>query len=91
MELVYVLFVCCELNFTLIWMFALSGDSSTLAGIQREAGMLRAVAESEHVGLVRVIPVNWNEETAYERARDLLSHSSFDAISAANDAIAIGA
>lgn len=91
MELVYVLFVCCELNFTLIWMFALSGDSSTLAGIQREAGMLRAVAESEHVGLVRVIPVNWNEETAYERARDLLSHSSFDAIWAANDAIAIGA
>ncbi|MCV0424688.1 MAG: ABC transporter substrate-binding protein [Roseibium sp.] len=74
-----------------IRLLALTGDTTTPAGLQRELGMLRAVADHRNVRLVHAIPVNWDEETAYQRTRDVLARTQVDVVWAANDAIAFGA
>ncbi|MBG6205054.1 ABC-type sugar transport system substrate-binding protein [Labrenzia sp. EL_13] len=74
-----------------IRLLALTGDTSTPAGLLRETGMQRAVADNSDVDLIHAIPVNWNEETAYARARDVLARTPVDIVWSANDAIAFGA
>ncbi len=74
-----------------IRLLALTGDTSTPAGVQRELGMLRAVADNRDVTLVHAIPVQWNEELAYDRARSVLNRTRIDAVWGANDSIAFGA
>ena len=72
-------------------MLALTGDTSTPAGLQRELGMMRAVADNGDVTLVHAIPVNWNEDLAYQRTKAVLARTRVDAVWGANDAIAFGA
>lgn len=74
-----------------IRLLALTGDSSTPAALDREAGLIAAVAEERDVRLVRAIPVQWNAETAYQKTKEVLAHKPVDAIWAANDDIALGA
>lgn len=74
-----------------IRLLALTGDTSTPAGLFRETGMQRAVADNPDVDLIHAIPVNWNEETAYARASEVLSRTKVDVVWGANDAIAFGA
>ncbi|WP_306147878.1 MULTISPECIES: ABC transporter substrate-binding protein [unclassified Roseibium] len=71
-------------------MLALTGDDSTPAALDRQRGMEQAAADSG-VDLIGAVPVNWNEETAYERAKTFLNRTKVDAIWGANDAIALGA
>ncbi|GAB4531315.1 MAG: ABC transporter substrate-binding protein [Roseibium sp.] len=72
-------------------LLALTGDTSTPAGLQRELGMIRAVADNDDVTLMHAIPVSWSEDTAYERAGTALGRGRIDAIWGANDDIALGA
>ncbi len=74
-----------------IRLLALTGDSSTPAGLQRELGMLRAVADNDDVTLVHAIPVEWNEELAYERAKAVFERTRVDVVWGINDDIALGA
>jgi len=74
-----------------IRLLALTGDTSTPAGLQRELGMQRAVADNPDVKLIHAIPVDWNEETAYARTGNVLARTEVDAIWGANDDIAFGA
>jgi ABC-type sugar transport system substrate-binding protein len=72
-------------------LLALTGDTSTPAGLERELGMMRAVADNPDVTLEHAIPVSWSEEIAYERAARALARGRVDAIWSANDDIALGA
>ncbi|WP_269585755.1 ABC transporter substrate-binding protein [Roseibium sp. Sym1] len=74
-----------------IRLLALTGDSNTPAGLQRELGMTRAVADNPDVTLVHAIPVEWNEELAYQRTRNVLARTRIDIVWGANDDLAIGA
>lgn len=74
-----------------IRLLALTGDTSTPAALLRETGMQRAVADNPDVDLVHAIPVNWNEDLAYRRAKDVLERTPVHAVWGANDAIAFGA
>jgi ABC-type sugar transport system substrate-binding protein len=74
-----------------IRLLALTGDTNTPAGLQRELGMQRAIADNHDVTLIHAIPVNWNEEIAYARAKTVLSRTQVDVIWGANDDIALGA
>ncbi len=74
-----------------IRLLALTGDTSTPAGLNRELGMQRAVADNPDVRLVHAIPVAWNETTAYRRTREVLKRGQLDVIWGANDDIALGA
>eukprot|EP00903_Cladosiphon_okamuranus_P002222 g2220.t1 len=72
-------------------LLALTGDSTTPAALQRELGMMRAVAAHPHVKLLHSIPVNWNETEAYRHTKAILSRTSVDVVWGANDDLAIGA
>jgi ABC-type sugar transport system substrate-binding protein len=74
-----------------IRLLALTGDTTTPAGLQRELGMMRAVADNSDVKLVHAIPVNWNEELAFVRTRNVLNRTRIDVVWGANDEIALGA
>ncbi|MHA7776620.1 ABC transporter substrate-binding protein [Roseibium sp. M-1] len=74
-----------------IRLLSLTGDTATPAGLQRELGMLRAVADNHDVKLIRAIPVEWSEELAYLRAKDLLGRTEINVVWSANDDIAFGA
>lgn len=74
-----------------ISLLALLGDAATPAALEREAGMMRALAENPDVELVRSIPVMWDAETAHQRTASVLQRYDLDAIWAANDQIALGA
>ncbi|MET1412493.1 ABC transporter substrate-binding protein [Roseibium sp. HPY-6] len=74
-----------------IRLLALTGDTSTPSGLLRETGMQRAVAENPDVELLHAIPVDWNEEVAFARTKDVLARTQVDAIWGATDAIAFGA
>ncbi|GAB2184392.1 ABC transporter substrate-binding protein [Roseibium sp. LAB1] len=74
-----------------IRLLSLTGDTSTPAGLQRELGMLRAVADNGDVKLVHAIPVDWSEETAFARTRSVLNRTRIDVVWGANDDIAFGA
>jgi len=76
---------------TEIQLLSLTGDTTTPAGVQRELGMLRAVADNPDVRLVHAIPVEWNEELAFFRAKEVFSRMPVDVVWAANDDIAFGA
>lgn len=70
---------------------ALTGDESTPAALEREQGLLRAVAEEDNLKLLSAIPVQWNRALAYSRAKGYLARTTVDAIWAANDDIALAA
>ena len=72
-------------------MLALLGDAATPAALAREEGLKRALRENPDVGLVRSIPVLWNETTAYERTQVVLRRFTIDTIWSANDQISFGA
>ncbi|WP_208977876.1 ABC transporter substrate-binding protein [Labrenzia sp. 011] len=72
-------------------LLALTGDVSTPAGVQREMGMLRAVADNDDVKLLHAIPADWNETVAYRRASEVFARMPVDMVWAANDDIAFGA
>lgn len=74
-----------------IKLLALTGDATTPAGLQRELGLERAVADNDDVTLVHEIPVDWNEEIAFARTKGVLARTHLDAIWGASDAIAFGA
>ncbi|MCK7612889.1 ABC transporter substrate-binding protein [Roseibium sediminicola] len=74
-----------------IRLLALTGDTNTPAGLQRELGMLRAVADHSDVKLVHAIPVDWSEELAYQRTRDVLARTRVDIVWGASDDLALGA
>ncbi|MEE4014292.1 ABC transporter substrate-binding protein [Roseibium sp. FZY0029] len=74
-----------------IRLLALTGDTTTPAGLQRELGMMRAVADNSDVKLVHAIPVSWNEELAFVRTRNVLNRTRIDVVWGANDDIALGA
>ncbi|MEM9630292.1 MAG: ABC transporter substrate-binding protein [Pseudomonadota bacterium] len=74
-----------------IRLLSLTGDTSTPAGLERELGMMRAVADNHDVRLVHAIPVNWSEEVAYHRTGGVLARTQVDVVWAANDEIAFGA
>lgn len=72
-------------------MLALLGDAATPAALQREAGLMRAVAAHDDVELVRAFPVKWDERIAFERTKQALARLQIDAIWSANDQISFGA
>ncbi|WP_422378079.1 ABC transporter substrate-binding protein [Roseibium sp.] len=72
-------------------LLALTGDSATPAALQRELGMMRAVAAHPHVTLLHSIPVNWSEDEAYRHTKAVLSRTTVDVVWGANDDLAIGA
>jgi len=74
-----------------IRLLALTGDTNTPAGVLRELGMLRAVANNDDVELIHAIPADWLETTAYERTRTVLMHTHVDVVWSANDEMAFGA
>ncbi len=74
-----------------ISMLALLGDAATPAALEREAGLMRAIAMHDDVDLVRAFPVMWNEDVAFERTSQALARLPIDAIWAANDQISFGA
>ncbi|WP_460071774.1 ABC transporter substrate-binding protein [Roseibium sp. ROS1] len=74
-----------------IRLLSLTGDSTTPAGLQRELGMLRAVADNSDVKLVHAIPVDWSEELAFARTKSVLNRTRIDVVWGANDDIAFGA
>ncbi|POF28586.1 ABC transporter substrate-binding protein [Roseibium marinum] len=74
-----------------IHLLALTGDTTTPAGLQRETGMLRAVADNPDVRLLHAIPTDWNETIAFRRARDVFARTKVDVVWGANDDIAFGA
>jgi len=74
-----------------IRLLALTGDTSTPAGVLRELGMLRAVASNDDVELVHAIPAGWEETVAYERTRNVLMRTHVDVIWSASDDMAFGA
>ncbi|MEM5582784.1 ABC transporter substrate-binding protein [Roseibium sp. AS2] len=74
-----------------IRLLALTGDASTPAGLERELGMQRAVADNPDVRLLHAIPVSWSEDIAYAQTGNVLARTRIDAVWAANDDIAIGA
>lgn len=72
-------------------LLALLGDAATPAALDREAGLMRALAENPDVNLVRAFPVMWSFDTASERTAAVLARFQVDAIWAANDQISLGA
>jgi ABC-type sugar transport system substrate-binding protein len=74
-----------------IRLLSLTGDTVTPAGLQRELGMLRAVADNRDVKLVHAIPVEWSEELAFLRTKAVLDRTRIDVVWGANDDIALGA
>ncbi|TYC75685.1 substrate-binding domain-containing protein [Stappia sp. BW2] len=74
-----------------IRLLALTGDTTTSGALRRELGMMRAVADNSDVKLLHAIPVNWNEELAFVRTRDVLDRTRIDVVWGANDDIALGA
>ncbi|KZM52168.1 sugar ABC transporter substrate-binding protein [Labrenzia sp. OB1] len=74
-----------------IRLLALTGDASTPAGLHRETGMLRAVANNPDVKLLHAIPTDWNETVAYKRARNVFERAQVDIVWAVNDDVAFGA
>lgn len=74
-----------------IRMLALTGDTSTPGGLERELGMMRAVADNPDVTLVHAIPVAWDEKIAFARTRNVLARTRIDVVWGANDDIAMGA
>ncbi|WP_299816065.1 ABC transporter substrate-binding protein [uncultured Roseibium sp.] len=74
-----------------IRLLALTGDTATPAGLHRETGMLRAVADNPDVKLLHAIPADWNETIAYKRAGNVFTRTQVDVVWAANDDIAFGA
>ncbi len=74
-----------------IRLLALTGDTTTALGLERELGMMRAIADNPDVKLVHAIPVQWNEDLAYARTGSVLSRTNVDVIWSASDAISFGA
>ncbi|MDN3720697.1 substrate-binding domain-containing protein [Roseibium salinum] len=72
-------------------MLALTGDTTTPAGLQRELGMQRAVADNYDVKLLHAIPAEWDEEIGYQRAASVFKRTEVDVVWGANDDIALGA
>lgn len=74
-----------------IRLLALTGDTTTPAGLRRELGMQRAVADNPDVKLIHAIPAEWNEEIGYQRAASVFKRTEVDVVWGANDDIALGA
>lgn len=74
-----------------IRLLALTGDTSTPAGVLRELGMMRAAAENDDVQLVHAIPAHWEEGIAYRRTHDVLMRTRIDVVWSASDDMAFGA
>lgn len=72
-------------------LLAILGDSATPAALDREAGLRRAIAETDGAEIVRAFPVLWSREEAEKRSRLALRSLEVDAVWAANDDIAFGA
>ncbi len=73
-------------------MLAINGDRSTAAGIEREAGLQRAVAESPGIVLRQVVYGEWNQTRAREQTEVLLRrHPDTRLLWSANDLMAFGA
>jgi len=73
-------------------LFAINGDRSTAAGLEREAGLKRAVAESKDVTLRQIVYGEWNQQRAREQAEVLFGrHPDARLVWCANDVMAFGA
>lgn len=72
-------------------LLAILGDTATPAALDREAGLRRAVAETDRAQIARAFPVLWSREEAEKRSRLALRVLDVDAVWAANDDIAFGA
>lgn len=73
-------------------MFAIGGDRSTAAGLEREAGLRRALAEQPRVELRQVVYGEWNQVRAREQAEILFKrYPDTRLVWCANDLMAFGA
>lgn len=68
---------------------AILGDQLTPAALDREAGMLAAIAKQDGVELARAISVLWDADVAFKRVLTASAMIDFDVIWAANDALAL--
>lgn len=73
-------------------LFAINGDRSTAAGLEREAGLRRAVTENKDVSLSQIVYGEWNQQRAREQAEILFwRHPDARLVWCANDLMAFGA
>ncbi|OHC64420.1 MAG: hypothetical protein A3H93_05140 [Rhodocyclales bacterium RIFCSPLOWO2_02_FULL_63_24] len=73
-------------------LFAIGGDRSTAAGLEREAGLRRALAEHPTAELRQVVYGEWNQARAREQAEILFKrHPDTRLVWCANDLMAFGA
>lgn len=73
-------------------LFAIMGDASTEASVQRVQGLKRAVAEYPNVEVVQTVRGNWRRDIAYEQTKIALTrYPGIRVIWAANDPMALGA
>lgn len=74
-----------------IKVLALLGDTATPAAVEREAGMRKAVAETNNAQLLRAFSVDWLFDRAKRAVKQFLLRSSTDVIWTASGPIAFGA
>lgn len=73
-------------------LFAIGGDRSTAAGLEREAGLRRALAEHPQAELRQVVYGEWNQARAREQAEILFKrYPDTRLVWCANDLMAFGA
>lgn len=73
-------------------LLAIGGDRGTAAGLEREAGLRRALAEQPTVELRQVVYGEWNQARAREQAEILFKrHPDTRLVWCANDLMAFGA
>lgn len=73
-------------------LFAIGGDRGTAAGLEREAGLRRALAEQPTAELRQVVYGEWNQARAREQAEILFKrHPDTRLVWCANDLMAFGA
>ena len=71
--------------------YALRGDYSTPAALDRYAGMLSAIRGDTSVHFIDSTVANWSRTQAYDKTLGMLLRQPLDVIWAANDAMAFGA